>query len=544
MKRALLAAAAVVVGVIVWSDVDAQTSPRIVSPGRADQNPPAARTRAPRTPYLNKARDADAPITPFVLTKVVLDGSSLDASQIDAATAPFVGQTIDNTALNKITQAVAAAYPHADIALFTVLVPEQRFAGGVLHLSTVEGYVEAIQVQGPIGDKRRTLIARYLEPLVKERPLTTTTLQRYLSLIRDIPGETVDYRLERGRQQGAVRLVVAASAKTVQLAIGVNNRGTALLGRTQVQADLFLNSLLVGGDQTRATVVLPTQTRLFQYYALSYAAPLNADGTTGQVNASYLRTRPKDLPLAGKAVSFGGQVSHPLIRGFNRNLYVTGSLDGVNSDNALFGQTFSSDRTRAARGAVSYTRATDKNLLTVSGTVSLGLNVLGARVTDSGLSDKTFRKLNVKVTDNAQVSRNLYLRLNGFAQATNDNLPGSEQIALGGDEFGRAYEASLISGDTGMAGSAELAWRPAKGIPKLLSGSELYSFVDGGRVTYRGRYGFDDSKSHLGSVGGGVRAQIANRQLVQLEAVKGLSNPVFYEDRKVWRVLFSVKSLF
>jgi hemolysin activation/secretion protein len=414
MKRVLLAAAAIVAGTAVWSDVSGQTSPRIVNPSRADQNPPATRTRAPRTPYLNKARDADAPITPFVLTKVVVDGSSLDTGQIDKAAAPFVGQTIDNAALGKITNAVAAAYPHADIALFTVLVPEQGFQGGVLHLLAVEGYIEAAQVQGPIGGKRRALIGRYLKPLLKEKPLTTTTLQRYLSLIRDIPGETVDYRLERGRQQGAVRLVVAARAKTAQLAVGVNNRGTALLGRTQVQADLFLNSLLLGGDQTRATVVLPTQTRLFQYYALSYAAPLNANGTTGQINGSYLRTRPKDLPLAGTAVSFGGQVSYPLIRGFNRNLYVTGSLDGVNSDNALFGQTFSNDRTRAGRAAIAYTTAGDRNLLTISGTVSVGLNVLGARVTDPGLSDKTFRKLNVKVSDNAQVSRNIYLRLNAF----------------------------------------------------------------------------------------------------------------------------------
>ncbi len=544
MNRVLLTAAVMVAGSAVWSDVWAQTSPRIVSPGRADQNPPATRTRAPRAPYLNKARDADAPITPFVLTKVVVDGSSLEIGQIDQIVAPFVGQTIDNVVLGNITQAVAAAYPHAGIALFTVLVPEQGFQGGVLHLSAVEGYVEAVQVQGPIGDKRRALIGRYLEPLLKERPLTTTTLQRYLSLIRDIPGETVDYRLERGRRQGAVRLVVAAKAKTAQLAVGVNNRGTALLGRTQVQADLLLNSLLLGGDQARATVVLPTQTRLFQYYALSYATPLDANGTTGQVNASYLRTRPKALPLAGKAVSFGGQVSHPLIRGFNRNLYVTGSVDGVNSDNALFGRIFSSDRTRAARAAIAYTKASDRNLLTISGTASLGLDAFGARVTDPGLSDKTFRKLNIKITDNAQVSRNIYLRLNGFGQATGDNLPGSEQIALGGDEFGRAYEASLISGDTGLAGSAELAWRPAKGLPNLLRGSEVYSFVDGGKVTYRGRYGFDDSKSHLGSVGAGVRAQIANRQLVQVEAVKGLSNPVFYEDRKVWRLLFSVKSLF
>jgi hypothetical protein len=49
--------------------------------------------------------------------------------------------------------------------------------------------------------------------------------------------------------------------------------------------------------------------------------------------------------------------------------------------------------------------------------------------------------------------------------------------------------------------------------------------------------------NHLASIGGGGRLQLAARTVLQLEAVRGLNNPVFYEDRKRTRLLFSIRSV-
>lgn len=519
----------------------AQTSPRGVPAIRPDQLsiPAPVRTVTPRPAA---ARKANAPIQPFLLTKVVVEGSTLPQAILDPAYTPFVGKMADNAALTAVTNAIAAVYVRSDVALYTVLVPEQRFDGGVLRLSVIEGHIGRIEIRGKLRKSRLALLRAYLRPIERERPLRTSTLQRAISLVRDMPGVTAAPAFNQGDGSGAVTLVVPVSEKVVQVAAGINDRGTALLGRTQAQVDVLVNGIVAGGDQLRATVVLPTHTSRFQYYAGSYATPIDANGTSVTGNLSYLRTRPEAIPLQGDATSFGVQITHALIRRYDRNLYVTGGVDGINSNNALFGFTLSNDRVRTLRLGASYTTATKRNQVTLSGTASFGLDVLGARVV-AGQAKQRFRKINGRVNDSLQIGRSFVLRVNGFGQMTGDDLPSSEQIALGGDEFGRAYEAALISGDRGYAGSAELAWVPSKGLPTALKGSELYLYSDAGRVTYRGRYGGEAVTSRLASFGGGVRMHLVAKTVAQIECVRGLTNPVPYEDRENERVLFSIRSL-
>ena len=99
-------------------------------------------------------------------------------------------------------------------------------------------------------------------------------------------------------------------------------------------------------------------------------------------------------------------------------------------------------------------------------------------------------------------------------------------------------------GDIGLTGSAELAWRPGKILPSALSGSELYGFVDGGKVWVKGRFGFPTNAYDLESAGGGVRLSVASKAVLQLEAARGLTNPVPFLERKDWRLIFTVRTLF
>ena len=534
-----------IVALVGGRAVSAQT--RIVPTGRPDQNAPTATLRVDkglsRDAFL-PARNPQAPIQPFQVTSIDIEGSSLSPAALAPVFSTFTGRNIDNDDLSRITEAVSTLYAKSNIALYTILVPQQSFAGGKLKLIAVEGYVEGVAIRGHVNRQGQRFIARYFAPIQAEKPLRTSTLQRYVSLIRDIPGLNPSVDFERGSRQGAVRLVVKADAREVQVAASVNNRGTALLGRTQAEVDVFANSIVLGGDQVKATVAAPTDIGRFQYYGLAYSAPVDANGTTVQASAGYLRTRPAYIPLKGSATSFGLQVTHPFLRSLDRNFYATLSVDGINSDNALLGSTLSNDRSRALRVALSYALQGSKNSTTVSATVSQGIDGFGARTLTPEATDLGFTKVNAKILDNLIVTRNVVLRLDSFVQGSESRLPAAEQIALGGDEFGRAYEAAVVSGDYGTAGSAELAWRPAKRLPQILKGSEVYLFTDAGKVWSYGRNGFAGFSSTLASVGGGVRAQLAQRAVLQLEAALGLYNPVYYENREVWRLFFSVKTLF
>lgn len=521
----------------------AQTAPsRIAPPTRPDQTPtPARPLQEPvATP---RAEQAPPTIQPFVLRGVRIEGSTLPPALLAAKYQPFIGRSLDGSSLIQISDAVASAYQGSGVALYTVAIPEQDFADGVVQLVAREGYIESVAIDGPRGRRQRELIAAYVGKLRAEKPLRQATLQRYVSLIRDIPGLTVDLQLQAGEQPGGVKLAIRARPNRVQAGIGINNRGTAFLGRTQVQADLLFNSAFRQGDQTQFTVAAPTEPKLFQYYAAAHSQPIGANGTRVQVSAGYLRTRPLAAGLRGHATSAGVQLTHPLIRSFDKDLYVTVGFDGANSDNAFFGFTFSDDRTRVARGSLAFNASTRKSLFAISAALSQGVSGLGARTLDPAVSELDFTKVNGRVAYNRSLGGPVIVRLTAAGQYSGDRLPGAEQFALGGDEFGRAYQASLIAGDYGYAGAAELALRPQK-LPAALAGSELYGFVDGGKVWYRGRNGFSTQSADLGSAGGGARIALKSRVVVQLEAVRGLADPLAFADGRDWRGVFSVRSAF
>ncbi|HEX2562220.1 ShlB/FhaC/HecB family hemolysin secretion/activation protein [Phenylobacterium sp.] len=518
-------------------------SPSVVVPeGRVDQTPPPPRERLEQTPQAGAATQSLPQVAPFTLASVTVEGSSLPPAQLEAAWRPFVGRTMDGAQLEQLTDAIVAAYERSDVAIYTVVVPGQDFADGRVRMQALEGWIEAVQVRGGEGSKAREQAEAYLARIGDERPLRRSTLQRYVSLVRDIPGLRSGMRLMTGADPEAVRLELDIQPRPVQLGLAANNRGTAFLGRTQLSADLYLNSLLQGGDQTRLTYATPTDTERFQYYAASHLAPLNDDGTTVQLSAGHLRTRPAGVPIRGRATSGGVVITHPLIRSYDRDLYVSLGLDGIDADNAFLGATFSDERTRALRAAAAYTWQSDRRLAYAAATGSVGLDAFGARTLNPAITDIDFVKLNARARFTSYVGDRVILRLNAAGQWTDDRLPASEQFALGGEEFGRAYEASIVAGDYGYAGSAELAWRPPGLAPDFAS-SEAYGFVDGGRIWYRARLGFPTVDADLGSVGLGVRAAYRQRFLLELEAAKALSNPLPFLDRDDWRGVFALKTL-
>lgn len=537
LKCSLLAAAALALPLTVH----AQTSTsRVVPPDRPDQNPRASRAKPAPGPQAPRGRMRSTPVTPFVLKDVQVEGSTLALADIQAAWRPFVGQTVETASLVKITDALARLYEREGYAIYTVMVPDQTFTDGVLRLRALEGYISEVVVTAP-NAKSRALADRYLTRLQADRPLKRKTLERYVSLIRDIPGASNEMALENGDGDQGVRLKMELKPRPVQVAVSVNNRGTAYLGRTQVQADLYLNSLLRSGDQTRFTLAVPTDIDRFRSYSFGHVTPIGSDGVSLGVNAGYLKTKPAVGGLVGHAKSAGAQLSYPIVRGYERDLYVNVSIDGVDSDNAFLGYTFANDKTRAARIALSTSAQKSRSLWYVSGTVSQGVDGLGAQI-DPELARLAFRKLNLRGGAAWSVGKQGALRLNAAGQTSSDRLPGTEQFAIGGDEFGRGYEASVIAGDSGFAVSAEAAFVPAK-TPKGFGGSELYGFVDGGKVWYRGRFGYATSHADLRSAGGGVRVRFQNKAILQVEAAKPLSNDIAFLDARPWRGIVTLKSV-
>src|SRR3546814_17175573 len=79
-------------------------------------------------------------------------------------------------------------YGKGDVSLYTIVVPQQNLSDGVLTLRVVEGYIDDVVITGDVKGRGLDLVRRYAARLAAEKPLRRPTLERYLSLIRDIPG--------------------------------------------------------------------------------------------------------------------------------------------------------------------------------------------------------------------------------------------------------------------------------------------------------------------------------------------------------------------
>lgn len=524
--------------------VSARTSiSKVVPQTLADQNPRPGRDIQRPGPFAPAAAARAIAIQPFVLRSVVVDASSLAPGELAAAWRPFVGHLLDTNSLPRITEALEAVYARADIAMYAVTVETQDVANGVLRIRMLEGSVERAEITAVAGARNRALVQRYVDKIVAERPLRQSTLQRYVSATRDIPGLDSQVRLETGDADGGMRMKLALRPHPVQLGLAINNQGVAYLGRTQVQADLYFNSVLRQGDQTRLTVAAPWETRLLQSYSVEQVEPIGANGLVATLSANYLRTRPKDTDLLGHATTVGVQLSYPLLRSYDQSLVVSLGADGVNNQNAFLGFTFADDRTRALRATVAYDRQAGRLLLAARGALSLGIDGLGARATERGSGNPDFRKLNGKVGASFGLGERATLRLNAAGQWTSEHLPATEQFALGGAAFGRGYAASVIAGDYGIAGSAELAYLPAR-MPAVLRGSESFAFIDGGSIGFKTRSGWAPNHATLASAGIGVRAKVADRAVVQLEAAKPIDNRLLFLGRRSWRGVATIRALF
>lgn len=537
-RTAAAAAAALVFG---SSSALAQTAPSPIVPGG---RPDHARPTAPvpqEAPAATQSQPQLPQITPFELRSVQVAGSTLPPQVLEQTWRPFAGRTLDTTGLAQVSDAIIAAYEKSNVALYTVVVPVQDFTDGVLRVEVFEGFVESVRVEGDSDPKALALVEQRLSGLVGQRPLTKSNLQRRLLLARDLPGVRTELQFVGGGTSQAVGVVATVEAQPVQVALSANNRGAAFLGRTQLAADLYLNNWIPGG-QSRLSYVTPTEWRRFRYVGAGHSQLLGESGASLQVNAGHLRTKPEGSDVRGEATSAGVQFTYPAIRSFEQDLYVSAGLDGLNANSVLLGSAFSDDRSRAARVSVLYGYQDESRRVTLSGALSVGLDAFGAQTLAPGFTELEFVKFNGRATLATQLADRLVLRLAAAGQLSGDRLPAAEQFALGGNEFGRGYEAAVLMGDQGYAASAEIAAQPS-GMPSMLRDAEAYAFVDGGSTIYNSRPLSQELQADLASTGLGVRATVLEHVALQLEATKGLGGRRVPSEAADNRLIFAVRTL-
>jgi hemolysin activation/secretion protein len=103
----------------------------------------------------------------------------------------------------------------------------------------------------------------------------------------------------------------------------------------------------------------------------------------------------------------------------------------------------------------------------------------------------------------------LYLAVTG--QTFGNRLLTPEQFGVGGSQFGRGYDPSEITGDSGVAGKVELQYNRQHQIKDFVVPTQYYGYWDIGKV-WSEKPRFVGSQS-LSSAGVGVHVQVAKRHV-------------------------------
>ncbi len=545
-----------------WAQAAAVPVPPAVAPGAIE------RQLQPQPPELKSGgivvpppRDAAAPENAaalrFELKAVTIDGATaLPPADLARTYAPLVGRSISLADLYDVANAITALYVQAGYALSFAVVPAQTIGGdGRAVISVVEGYVADIRINGAPARTER-VVRGYAARIGQSRPLKMADLERALLLANDLPGTTVRSVVNRldGGERGAVRLDLNVTYRPVQASALVDNRGSKALGPWRGVAGVTLASPLGLGDGLTLRALSTLGNDSLRYGAANWTAPIDRNGTSVALSASYSVSAPGTPRLA--AAGFAGTgwigaagVEHVLVRNRRDRLTLSAALTGKQLDTRIADRINSRDRIAALDAAVNWSRRDGAGLSSAMVRAAQGLDAFGATTGASRLRSRAsgsgrYTVLQVSVGRLQDLGGPFQLNLTAYGQAASRGLLASEQCGYGGAQFGRGFDDFEIAGDHCLMGSAEFRYSPSWGRRNGMA-AQLFASADAGRVWLSGAaLPGEDRTAAAAAVGLGLRLALPQGVNGSLELDQALGRVVGQQGNRDSRVFVSLSKAF
>jgi hemolysin activation/secretion protein len=502
--------------------------------------PPGAEERAP----------AGADRVRFVLTAVQVDGATVYApAELRSAYADLIGTEITLARVYELAAALTRRYRNDGYVLSQVVVPQQAIRAGAVRLQAIEGYVASVRVEGAVLGPRSDLDA-YLDRIRASRPLAAADLERALLLVNDLAGVTARATLAPAAEPGASDLTIDVSQRRARGAVGLTNRGSKSLGPWRVDASADVYALFGAFDRTSLRVIQTVfDTNELTFLTGAYERPLGTDGLRAIVTGSYADSGPgppQNLNLPTNSTSATATLLYPIRRARIGNLSVRGTFSYFDGQTDFEDVELSEDRIRALRVGLAWD-AIDAwrgvNLADLE--LSQGLKGLGASPYGSPLASRAGGRPDfTKVTLYAARLQSLGPRWSVLAavnaQYAFNELLSPEEFAYGGEQFGRAYDAAELLGDSGFGFKIDLRYTERTPWP-LAREVMPYAFYGIGVVWQRNPQPGDSARSSAANAGFGVRVTGERGFSGYLEVAKPLTKIVTEEGNKDARVFVAVQ---
>lgn len=551
-----LAASLIIFGAIAWAQ---DTADQIEDRFERDRQPLSQRGQAiPEFDPLNPP-PAAAGIT-FRLGTVNLVGNTvLSDGDLRQLFGSAEGKNISVTDVFVLANRITAFYGAQGFPLSRAIVPAQEIgASGSITIRVVEGFVDQAVVDEEA--EPNSLLQGHARRLESERPISNKTLERELLLADDLPGISVGSVLSRSEESlgGTTVFLDVAEEPLFYWNFTLDNRGSDAVGPWQADVQLTFNNLIHQNSRTEFRIVNSSLNKELIFGTVEHTAVLNDLGTTVSGSLKHSQSEPgtpifKAIELETEATTTAFEARHPWIRGRNKNLEIYAGLEARDSETQSLGTPISSDKIRSFRFGLDFDNK-DKSggLNTASIELSKGLSAVGAKANDDPLNSREFglvdyTKATLEVSRTQQLGAlspdlaNWSIHGAALGQFTSDPLLSSEECSIGGEDFGRAFDSSTLSGDRCGALSVEVRRQMAgNGVFKNL---QLYGFYDLGSVSNIDPGGPIGSVS-LASTGLGARFGFTDRHSGSIEITKQLRNSGGGIDDSTPRLFVSFKGEF
>jgi hemolysin activation/secretion protein len=472
----------------------------------------------------------------FALSEIILEGYTVySGKELAKYYQPFLGKEITLADLQKIADDITARYRQDGYALSRAIIPAQVIREGVAKIVIIEGFISKIYVENEVKTVQDKVMA-IGQNIIEAKPLQVKTLERSVLLMNDLPGVKARAVLSPSAEiSGAAELTLIVERKDAGVEVTFDNHESKYLGPEEVFMTFEKNGLFSAADQLLVQGLASTNNDALRFLQMHYTYYLGNNGLRLEINASATETKPKfilePLDLEGHSRSWSLELAEPLIRSRLKNLFVYTKFDWLDSNTDYGYDYLFKDHIRSLRVGLnfdSFDRVRGVNTANLE--ISKGLKVFGASPLEPTTPLSRYKGRSDYTKANLELSR-LQLLGSRFAFLTairgqysfNQPLLSAEEIGFGGALYGRGYDPSEITGDSGVIGKAELQ---ANTFPNwsYFNRIQYYVFYDFGEVWNIGN-DIQPKKESGTSAGAGLRLVFANSLYGNLEAVKPLTRP-------------------
>lgn len=396
-------------------------------------------------------------------------------------------RTVTAAEIFAAARALETEYGRAGYALVRVVLPAQKLNDGArLRLVVIDGYLERIDTSN-LPERIRGRVEATLAPLVGQRGIRLSAIERKLLLAGDTPGARLRSTLQAGTAKGASILVIDGKYRPVGGQVTVDNSLSPSLQRWSTGVGVDFNSLLglgdlfylrIGGYPNGGETGLFTDDPRNRNYAAGIVVPIGYDGLTLNLEATRTRANPTNEPgtlgFGSEFERYSARLRYPWIR--SRALTVNSELSFDAQNDFLNAVTpislpIAEDRLRIIRFGTDATWFTPLGgVLTGNVVASFGIDGLGARSAADASpllplsrqgADAAFQKLEVSASYSQPLASHLGLDLYARAQTSfGKPLLQSEQIGLVGPNGLSSFDAGALQGDSGyvLRGEVSSPW--------------------------------------------------------------------------------------